>query len=118
MRLTQSEVRTLADTGQVDEKISFPNGTALTYRLRIDRTERDVTAFYDGEVMEVVLPDAQGSRWCGTDQIALLATHGLPDGECFRITLEKDFACLVEREGEDESDNFPHPGSPTGTPRC
>ncbi len=25
------------------------------------------------------------------------------------LLLEKDFACLVEREGEDESDMFPHP---------
>jgi hypothetical protein len=26
-----------------------------------------------------------------------------------RIVVEKDFACLTAREGEDESDNFPNP---------
>ena len=29
--------------------------------------------------------------------------------EPLRILVEKDFACLVEREGEDDSDAFPHP---------
>jgi hypothetical protein len=30
-----------------------------------------------------------------------------------KILVEKDFACLAPREGEDESDMFPHPKAAT-----
>ena len=32
----------------------------------------------------------------------------LDDGSTLKVLVEKDFACLTERE-EDESDMFPHP---------
>ena len=35
----------------------------------------------------------------------------LEDGDSLKILVEKDFACLVAREGEDESDMFPHPAA-------
>jgi hypothetical protein len=46
--------------------------------------------------------------------VTLAHEQALPDGS-LRITLEKDFACLAPREGEDESDNFPHPQAGSGT---
>ncbi len=33
----------------------------------------------------------------------------LDDGSMLDILVEKDFACLTKREGEDESDMYPHP---------
>jgi hypothetical protein len=33
----------------------------------------------------------------------------LDDGAKLTILVEKDFACLTPREGEDESDMFPNP---------
>ena len=36
------------------------------------------------------------------------------NGDVLSILVEKDFACLAPREGEDESDMFPHPGAEQG----
>ena len=33
----------------------------------------------------------------------------LDDGEKLSILIEKDFACLAPRAGEDEADMYPHP---------
>ena len=40
----------------------------------------------------------------------------LDDGAKLAILVEKDFACLAPREGEDESDMFPHPDA--GSSAC
>ena len=40
---------------------------------------------------------------------AITAEQVLDDGGVLNILVEKDFACLAPREGEDESDMFPHP---------
>lgn len=118
LRLTQGEIRALAETGQVEEKVPFAGGAALLYRLRRDPQSSAISATYSGNLMEIVIPQKQAQEWCETDQVTVSETQAVSGGESLRITLEKDFACLTVREGEDESDNFPHPATPTGTPRC
>jgi hypothetical protein len=45
--------------------------------------------------------------------VTLAGTQPAAQDAELRIVIEKDFACLTVREGEDESDNFPNPN-----PRC
>ena len=110
LRLAQGEMRTLAEQGEVEDRVSFPGGTALTYRLRIDRNKPDISSSYKSNLIEILVPEAHAQSWYGTDLVTLSATEATGSGE-LRIVLEKDWACLAPREGEDESDNFPHPES-------
>jgi hypothetical protein len=113
LRLTQGEMRALAEQGTVEDRTEFPGGTALIYRLKRDVKSVDICASYIGNIMEIRVPAAMVARWFDTDLVTLSAAQPLASGE-LRIVLEKDFACLAPREGEDEADNFPHPLAGTG----
>ena len=41
--------------------------------------------------------------------MSIAAVETLDDGDLLKILVEKDFACLAPREGEDETDMYPHP---------
>ena len=108
LRLSQAEMRVLAQHGAVEDRIAFPNGAALRYRLRVDDDISDISASYVKDLIDVSVPRALAQRWSQTDLVTLSAGPALAEG-ALRIVLEKDWACLAPREGEDESDNFPHP---------
>ena len=110
LRLSQGEMRALAERGEVEDKVSFPGGAALRYRLRTDIKNVVISASYASNLIDILIPRAQAERWCGTDLVTLSASQPLDTGE-LRLVLEKDWACLAPREGEDEADNFPHPSS-------
>ena len=110
LRLTQGEMRTLAERGEVEDRISFPGGAALRYRLRVDHENGEISANYGSNLIDILVPSPLSERWCGTDLVTLSASQATGSGE-LRIILEKDWACLAPREGEDESDNFRHPES-------
>jgi hypothetical protein len=108
LRLTQGEMRSLAEQGAVEDRVSFPGGAALRYRLEADRHRSEISVTYKDNIITFLLPRQLAERWCGSDLVTLSATETTPAGE-LRIVLEKDWACLAPREGEDESDQFPHP---------
>ncbi|HVS75970.1 MAG TPA: hypothetical protein VHE11_03480 [Steroidobacteraceae bacterium] len=117
LRLTQGEMRALAEQGEVDDRIHFPGGPALVYRVRVDRHGQEISGSYNSNLIDIRIPEALAERWCGTDLVTLSASQTAPAGE-LRIVLEKDWACLAPREGEDESDNFPHPESGRSAKSC
>lgn len=117
LRLSQAEMRSLAERGEVEDRLSFPGGAALRYRLRRDEGVAAVSARYGSDVIEVRVPRALAERWCGTELVSVSASEPIAAGE-LRILLEKDWACLAPREGEDESDNFPHPDAGKGAKAC
>jgi hypothetical protein len=110
LRLTQGEMRALAEQGAVEDRVAFPGGAALRYRLRTDNNTDTISASYGSNLIEIIVPGPLAERWCGTDLVTLSASQATASGE-LRVVLEKDWACLAPREGEDESDNFPHPDS-------
>ena len=114
LRLAQGEMRALAERGEVEDRISFPGGAALRYRLRIGKNNNEISSSYDSNIIEILVPEALARRWCDTDLVTLSATEAIGTGG-LRIVLEKDWACLAPREGEDESDNFPHPEAGQGS---
>lgn len=112
LRLSQGEMRTLAERGEVEDRISFPGGAALRYRLRSDENATVISASYALNLIDILVPRPLAERWSTTDLVTLSASQPLAAGE-LRLVLEKDWACLAPREGEDESDNFPHPEAKT-----
>ena len=117
LRLTQGEIRTLAELGQVQELTEFPGGATLVYRLKSDKKINDISVGYEGNLIEFRVPAALAQDWCQSERVTLQAAPSVPSGSV-QVVLEKDFACLVPRDGEDESDNFPHPEAGKSGGRC
>jgi hypothetical protein len=113
IRVTQGELESLANEGRVEESIHFGPGRALAYRLAIDPTASELTAQFDRDVIEVRVPEKSAREWSRTNLVTLENTQSR-DGVALKIFVEKDFACLQPREGEDESDHFPNPSAGTG----
>lgn len=117
LRLTRGEVRALSESGQVEERTAFPGGTVLLYRVRVDNKTQEISITYENNLIEARVPAQLAAQWCTTEQVTLSATAALAAGT-LEVVLEKDFACLTPRAGEDESDHFPHPGSAERRGRC
>jgi Family of unknown function (DUF7009) len=117
LRLAQGEMQALAAQGEVEDRVCFPAGAVLRYRLRVDHHGSEISATYDANLIEILVPEALAQRWCATDLVTLSATQSIAAGE-LRLVLEKDWACLAPREGEDEADNFPHPQAGQGLKTC
>jgi hypothetical protein len=112
LRLTQSEVRALTEQGSVADAVQFSPESRLEYRVRRAAVDT-LTASFEGNVIEVCVPDEMARAWAGSDLVTLEYTRHTPAGE-LRLIVEKDFTCLVPRAGEDEADHFPHPRASAG----
>lgn len=106
LRLTQTEVRQLAETGAVESTMHIAAGASLTYGIRAaDLPQLAV----EGDASEVVLlvPRDWIGPWAESDQVGFDGTQNAGDGRELAILIEKDFACLHKRP--DELDAFPNP---------
>ncbi len=56
-----------------------------------------------------MLPESDVMQWASTEQVSITADETLDDGKLLKILVENDFTCLAPRDGEDDSDMFPHP---------
>ena len=112
IRLTQSEVKTLDETGSWEEAVVF--GPASLQRL-IYRVEAapvpwpSVTMFVSGHdtVVKATLPKAEVTKWSDGTDVGIYFEE--PWG--LKVAVEKDFRCLDEKRDEDESDNFENPNA-------
>ncbi len=111
LRLTQSEVRELEERGSVEDRVRFGGEAALVYRLRREPGAGAITARFAEGAVEVRLPEQAALGWCRSSEVTLAGSQPAAVDAELRIVIEKDFACLTAREGEDESDNFPNPNS-------
>ena len=100
LRLTQSEVVAVADGNAVVETTSLPQPFA--YALETSG-ETIGAVFVDGR-MTVNIPHAIALQWASTEEVSVRGREGGVE-----ILVEKDFACLVPREGEENPDAFPNP---------
>ena len=107
LRLTRSEVDRIAAEGRVEAAVAFADGRKVRYAL--ERSGGAGTeASWSERGLVVQVPEATLRDWAGSEQVSISASQPLPEGS-LGILVEKDFACLTPREGEDESDMFPHP---------
>lgn len=108
LRLTQTEVATLAEHGRVEDRVRFGPDRSLAYRIASEPAARELAASFQDSSIEVRIPRQILLDWCRSENVTLAATQ--PNaGDGLKIVVEKDFACLKPREDEDESDHFPHP---------
>ena len=103
------------ESGVVRSQTGFPGGRYLGYVLESSPACIQPTAFYSDNEIRVCLPENGVAAWATTEQVSIGVEQTLDDGNRLSILVEKDFACLAPRPGEDESDMFPHPGADTET---
>jgi len=99
----------LRDSGIVSAKTGFPGGRSFQYRVESSPASVNPAALFSDNALTVRLPETAVLAWATTEQVSLPGEQVLDDGAMLQILVEKDFACLAPREGEDESDMYPHP---------
>ena len=105
----RSEVDELRDRGEVSASTAFPGSRRLYYRIESSPASVRAAAFFSDNTLTVRLPETAVVAWATTDQVSMQDEQTLDDGDSLQILVEKDFVCLTSREGEDESDMYPHP---------
>ena len=118
VRLTRGEVDALRDKGVVSARTGFPGGHDFQYLVESSPASVNLSAFFSGNVVTVRLPETTVLAWANSEQVSIAGEQRLDDGEQLMILVEKDFACLAPREGEDESDMFAHPEAESGEGQC
>jgi hypothetical protein len=110
MRLSRSEVVAANETGVVEGKTRFPDGSLFTFALEALEGASEPAAAYESGRLAVRIPTAEISAWA-TDETAVSLTGelDLPGGGPLTLLVEKDFECLAPRAGEDQSDLFTNP---------
>ena len=109
LRLTRVEVDTVSSTGIVKARVSVPGGDGLDYVLECSAIAKRPSASFSGGALTVTLPESELVQWAKSEQVSIEADEDLGHGDSLKILVEKDFACLAPREGEDETDMYPHP---------
>lgn len=109
LRLTQTEVDTVHSTGLVRGRLQFAGSKSFEYVLESSPATVVPEAHISNNVLAVRVPRMDIQRWAESEQVSISSVQNLDNGSSLRILVEKDFACLAPREGEDESDMFPHP---------
>jgi hypothetical protein len=110
LRLTQSEVARFEETGKVEEAIEFgaTGEDVFVYALAVSDAASINARFKDGK-LTVFVPESEARAWASTSQIGLEHEQEIGQNKKLKILIEKDFACLDRRDGEDDADAFPHP---------
>ena len=117
LRLTRGEVDQLRDDGLVKARTVFPGGRDFQYVVESSPASVKPGAFLSEAVITVRLPETTVLAWANSEQVSITGEQML-DAETLSILVEKDFACLAPRDGEDESDMFPHPAANDGKGEC
>ena len=113
IRLTQTEVDQLSKQGLVSATTAFPGGGRFGYALESSPASVTAEAFFAASTITVRVPESDVLAWSSSSQVSMSGSLQLDDGQTLELLVEKDFACLAPREGEDESDMFPHPSAET-----
>jgi hypothetical protein len=111
LRLSKSEVQTMASVGRVEAAVHFGPGpdAVLHYALVSDHELEAMRAAFSGGAMTVSVPAGDVHRWAATDEVGLRTSQRIDEHRTLEILVEKDFQCLEPRPGEEAYDGFANP---------
>lgn len=115
LRLTRSEVDAVNDSGLVRVRVRFAGSNTFDYVLESSPATVKPEAHISNNVLTVRLPEMDVQQWAASEQVSIRSAQLLDGDDQLTILVEKDFQCLAPREGEDESDMFPHPDADSTT---
>jgi hypothetical protein len=112
LRLNQDDVRKFAETGIVEEMITFGSSAGSTFGYRLIRSDQPaLTSSFDNGIITVAVPTDEARNWTETDRVGIEATSSNGSSAGLAILIEKDFACLTPRAGDDDRNTFPNPNA-------
>ncbi|MFN0175264.1 MAG: DUF7009 family protein [Saprospiraceae bacterium] len=111
-RLTQSEVKSLANGATLSESTCFGPGEEFTfvYALQAKEGIEALQASFDGRKMTLFLPAESAKTWHAEDRVGFENEQEVSPGVFLKMLLEKDFACLDDTH-EDQADKYPNPNA-------
>jgi hypothetical protein len=117
MRLSQTEVKDIAEGKEVVDQICFLPNAVMKYTLYSHPESPDITAQFSQGEIRVGLPKATAQKWANGNENALKGSQDNGDSDKLFLLVEKDFTCLKTRENENEheSDLFPNPNKAHGS---
>ncbi len=107
IRLTKTEVSTLANNGYLEEHTHFFNNR-FVYALQAVDNITELSASLDNNKITFLVPKTFTTDWPGNDVVGIDTKMQVTANETLYLLLEKDFVCLDETT-EDQSDNFENP---------
>lgn len=116
LRLSQGEVARFSETGRIAETIEFglESSRQLIYELEANNQIKEIQATVENNRITVSVPLRQAEEWTTTETVGLKAAPKIGGEKTLQILIEKDFACLEPRPGEDARDAYPHPEAGKG----
>lgn len=112
LRLTKSEVEQLGETGSIEDSVVFGAAApAFSYELQTTAEHDRMNAQFNANRLSISIPADDAKNWIRSDLVGIEEMQPVDEHKVLRILVEKDFACLSEREGEDDTDAFPNPFS-------
>ena len=113
LRLSQTDVQKFAEDGIVEEVIPVrdADGEAFSYRLIQSDSKAATSVTYANNCLTVSVPSVVGEKWAASEDVGIEASQPVDGLEELSILIEKDFACLTRRTGDDDKDAFPHPAA-------
>ncbi len=111
LRLSRSEVARFAEVGRVEDSVEFGPlpSQRLMCVLQSSADLHSVAARYNNNCITVHVPMRLAKQWVETDQAGFDGEQTLDSERKLQLLVEKDFACLDARAGEEDADAFPHP---------
>jgi hypothetical protein len=107
IRLTKTEVSTIAITGYLEEETLFVNNKLVYALQRVDEGNA-LTASFEENKITVFVPSAFTKEWPANNIVGFEANMPLADNKTLYLLVEKDFVCLDDTT-EDQSDNYGNP---------
>ena len=107
IRLTKTEVSTLASAGYLEDQTLFANNK-LVYALQKVDTGNELSAAFEGNKITMLVPSVLIKDWPENDVVGFEARMSVAENQSLYLLLEKDFVCLDETT-EDQSDNYENP---------
>ena len=113
LRLSQTDVKVFSDASVVEENVQVGPGSdaIISYRLTRSDTIDSATAVYKDHCLTVSVPSAVADRWATSEEVGIEASQPNGVGGELSIVIEKDFACIKPRSGDDDEDTFPNPAA-------
>ena len=107
IRLTKTEVSTLAATGLLEEQTLFADNK-FVYALQSVDEGNELSAKMDTNKITMFIPAALLKDWPGNNVVGFEANMPLAENKSLYLLVEKDFVCL-DHTTEDQSDNYENP---------
>jgi len=99
LRVTKTELATIADTGKAGDVVRFSSDQSLRYGIEV-RPTGAVTATFAGDALLVTLPKARLDLWLRPNEVSVEGSQPIGAGKVLQIMLEKDDPAR-RRGGED-----------------